>query len=124
VAVSVARVLVGEIDCGGMAIDRYGNFYFANRIASTITKIAFQDLKSNHSKTSAQIIEMTVLYSNSTALELDRVLDLHIDRDCSHKMSLLEFGLTSEFETTYSGQTKTLAGRCWALFTNRLHSRF
>ncbi len=80
-AVSVARVLVGETNCGGMAIDRYGNFYFADRSASTIKRIAFQDLKSNYSKISSQIIETTVLYSNSTALELYRVLDLHIDRD-------------------------------------------
>ena len=81
VAVSAARVLVGETDCGGLAIDRFGNFYFADIVANSIGKIGFEDLKSNYANRSTQTIETTILYSNSTALELNKVLDIHIDRD-------------------------------------------
>jgi hypothetical protein len=74
-------VLVNGTDCGGLALDRFGNLHFVDRVAKLISKVKFKALKSHFFNRSADPVVTEVLYSSAITQEVNQVLDLHIDRD-------------------------------------------
>ena len=80
VFVSAQHVLVNKTDCGGLAVDTFGNLFYADTKNNSISLVKFKDFKDHFYNKSQEPISTQLVYSSDTA-PTKQVLNLHIDKD-------------------------------------------